>query len=223
MSPCPWGHQQTATLRLEDPRAQGGGIILACFTLRSPKSREWVQASFSEPNSCCQTGTKRKAARGTEEALCYSVLFITHRYEHFIHSLFSSESGGLDESWDVFSAGHLRAPCSLAAAPKSLTGSVQSSNRAVGKPSATMYPLVNALQARCWVLPARVFGECLKLHEANGKQSYLGSRRGPARGAAWAFPGRPGLSRMGCQCLLTSVSLSSVIWESPRHLWASFP
>lgn len=92
MSPCPWGHQQTATLRLEDPRAQGSGIILACFTLRSPKSREWVQASFSEPNSCCQTGTKRKAARGTEEALCYSVLLITHHYEHFIHSLGHSSS-----------------------------------------------------------------------------------------------------------------------------------
>lgn len=32
MLPCPWGRQQTGTLRLEYPRAQGSGIILACLT-----------------------------------------------------------------------------------------------------------------------------------------------------------------------------------------------
>lgn len=60
MSQCPWGHQLTGTLRLEYPRAQGGCIILACSTLRSPKSTEWVQDSHSKPNSCHETGTERR-------------------------------------------------------------------------------------------------------------------------------------------------------------------
>lgn len=45
------GRQALGTLRLEYPRAQGSGIILACLTLRSPKNREWTQASESEPSS----------------------------------------------------------------------------------------------------------------------------------------------------------------------------
>lgn len=69
MLPRPWGHRQTGgTLRLEYPRAQGGGIILACLTLGSPKSREWVQASHSEAHSCHETGTRREAAAALKEA-----------------------------------------------------------------------------------------------------------------------------------------------------------
>lgn len=67
MSLCPWGHQQTGTLRLECPRAQGGCFILACSTPRSPKSREWVQASHSEPHSCREAGPEKAAASSTEK------------------------------------------------------------------------------------------------------------------------------------------------------------
>lgn len=86
VSLCPWGHQQTGTLRLEYPRVRGGSIILACLALRSPKSRLWVPASHSEASSCWEMGTRREAARGTEDTQRYSVPTPNPPSRHVIRS-----------------------------------------------------------------------------------------------------------------------------------------
>ena len=109
MLPCPWGRQQTGTLRLEYPRAQGSGIILACLT---QVTQEQVHASHSEPNSCHERDTKREAARGTEETPCCSVLTHNRPSGHFLHALgtfLPAWSRGLDKGRGIISAGFLLA------------------------------------------------------------------------------------------------------------------
>lgn len=90
LRPCPWraskkqkrqgchcvlgkrGRQALGTLRLECPRAQDISIILACLTLRSPKSWEEIQASLTEPNSGHEACTIESWQETTKES-CYNV------------------------------------------------------------------------------------------------------------------------------------------------------
>lgn len=70
------GRQALGTLRLECPRAQDISIILACSTLRSPKSWERIQASHREkkPSSSHETCTIGKWQDTTKNPVVTYVL-----------------------------------------------------------------------------------------------------------------------------------------------------
>lgn len=144
MSLCPWGHQQTGTLRLEYPRAQGGDIILACLALRSPKSRRWAEASDSEANSCHETSTRKDVARGTEDTQRYSVLTPNLPSRHVIpspgHPSFQPEAGARTSPGHLLclSPGGSRFPPSHVQKPQ-LSSRSSGGGGAVRKPSSTEY------------------------------------------------------------------------------------
>jgi len=132
VSLCPWGHQQTGTLRLESPRARGGGIILACLALRSPKSRPWVPAA-------------RRAPEGTEDTRRYVVPTPNPPSRRVSpspgHPSFQPEAGARTSPGPLLCClpGGSLFPPSHGPKPQL---SAQSSGRAARKPSSTDYRLV---------------------------------------------------------------------------------